>query len=172
LAYTRSIGLGTPVDAPVDATGVERQQNYLIGAAMLVSPRFLDVVGPMREDYFLFCEEVEWCLRGIGKGMRLGFAPGSRVKHKQGTTTGSGGPIRTRSRLSIYLNERNRLLLARDLLGGRWPVAAAAALAQLIIRYGRARAWRQMGQGLAGWRAGARDERGPPPNLLSPTVAR
>ena len=81
---------------------------------MLVGRRFLETVGPMREDYFLYCEEVEWCLRGLKKGMRLGFAPSGIVVHKQGTITGNAVDLLGRSRLSVYLNERNRVLLSRD----------------------------------------------------------
>jgi hypothetical protein len=162
LARPISIGHGGDPDAPVDAAAIERTQNYLNGASMLIGRRFLETVGPMREDYFLYCEEVEWCLRGIARGMRLGFAPGGRVLHFQGATTGAGGRVQARSRLSVYLGERNKLLLTRDCYPARLPVAAIAVLLLHALRCARQGAWRQLGYGLAGWWAGLRDARGAP----------
>jgi GT2 family glycosyltransferase len=162
LARPESIGHGSPLDAGVDAPRIERQQSYLNGASMLVGRRFVDTVGLMREEYFLYCEEVEWCLRGLERGMRLGFAQQGLVLHDQGSTTGAGeDPVR-RPRLPVYLSERNKLLVTRDRFPLRLPVAALAALALLCVRYGRRGAFRQLGYALAGWGAGILDERGPP----------
>lgn len=157
-----SIGHGTAHGGAVDKSRVEREQSYLNGASMMVGRRFLEVVGPMREDYFLYCEEVEWCLRGLKHGMRLGYAAEADVLHEAGTTTGSYDHIRSRPRTPIYLGERNKLLTTRDCYPLRLPVAAAAALALLGLRFGRARAWRQLGYALQGWSAGLLGERGPP----------
>lgn len=162
LARAVSIGHGTPLDAPVDAARIERLQNYLNGAAMMISRHFLEGAGPPREEYFLYCEEVEWCLRAVGRGLRLGFAPDALVLHYQGTATGNEPVIARRARLPIYLNERNKILLTRDLARRRLPVAAVAAFATLFLRYGRRGAWRQLGFGMQGWLAGLMDERGEP----------
>jgi N-acetylglucosaminyl-diphospho-decaprenol L-rhamnosyltransferase len=162
LARPVSIGHGSAQGAPIDPAAIERTQNYLNGASMLVGRRFLQTVGPMREDYFLYCEEVEWCLRAMDQGMRLGFAPGAAVLHFQGTTTGAGGRVGTRSRLSVYLGERNKILTTRDRYPARLPTAALAALVVHAWRFARAGAWPQFGYGLAGWWAGLRNERGVP----------
>lgn len=162
LARAVSIGHSTPAEAPIDAAAIERVQNYLNGASMMVGRRFLDTTGPLREEYFLYCEEVEWCLRGLARGMRLGYTPKARVLHYQGTTTGSAGEHRARARLPIYLNSRNTMLLTRDCFPARLPVAALAYLAQLVVRFGRRGAWRQLGYGVSGWAAGLANRRGVP----------
>jgi GT2 family glycosyltransferase len=162
LARAVSLGIGRRLEDPVDASAVERAQTFLNGAAMLVGRRFLEAVGPMREDYFLYCEEVEWCLRGLARGMRLGFAPASLVLHEQGTTTGTGGRPAEAPRTPTYLNERNRILLTRDCFPGRAPLVSVAALVLLLLRCMRHGAWRQLGYGLEGWWAGVRGERGRP----------
>jgi hypothetical protein len=64
--------------------------------------------------------------------------------------------------MAIFLNERNRLLLTRDLFPLRLPVAAAFALAHMLVKYGKAGAWKQITYGLEGWIAGLRNERGKP----------
>jgi N-acetylglucosaminyl-diphospho-decaprenol L-rhamnosyltransferase len=151
---------------------VEAKINYLIGASMLVSGIFLEKVGRMREDYFLYCEEVEWCLRAGKAAQKLGYEPRAIVVHRHGTSTGGGGHLAGRSRASVYLSERAKMLLTRDAYPALLPVAAIAALAQCIFRYSRAHAWRQLVYGLSGWLAGTRGERGPPEWLsLTATTA-
>ncbi|MDP1598234.1 glycosyltransferase [Phenylobacterium sp.] len=162
LARAESIGNGAPVERPVSSGAIELKISYISGASMLVGRGFVEAVGPMNESYFLYCEEVEWCLRGAQIGMRLGFAPGGLVLHHQGTTTGSGLDIRTRPRLPVFLDERNKLLVTRDCYPARLPIAAIAAMALLFLRFGRRRAWRQLGYGLEGWFAGLLGRRGRP----------
>lgn len=156
-----SMGYGEdPARAP-SAGEIETKQNYLNGASMLVGRNFVDAVGRMREDYFLYCEEVEWCLRGLRAGLRLGYAPEGRVLHFQGASTGHSASIRDRSAMSVRLNERNRLLLTRDLYPARLPVVAVMALLVLAWRYGRALAWPQLRAALQGWGQGLSNRRGP-----------
>lgn len=161
-ARAESLGHGSATLQVPEREDIERKQNYLNGASMMISRRFLELTGPMREDYFLYCEEVEWCLRAARRGARLGFASGARVLHTPGTTTGSYEEISRRPRMPIYLNERNKILLTRDLFPGRFPIAALSSLALIFIRFGRRRAWRQVGYGLSGWCAGLLNMRGAP----------
>ena len=165
-ARTFSIGMGTAWSDPIDAQAVERRQNYILGASMLVGRRFIATVGLMREDYFLYCEEIEWCVRAVRRGMRLGFAPDAAVTHEAGSTTGSA----KWSRLSIYLGERNKMLLIRDSYPLLLPVAAVLAAAIFVIRAGKRGAWRAMVDGLQGVAAGICNRRGPPP-WLAPDAA-
>lgn len=157
-----SIGYGSRLDDAVDAATVEPRLSFLSGACMLVGRRFFETVGPMREDYFLYCEEVEWFLRGRMKGMRLGFAPDARVLHNAGSTTGSNEAFNRMPKTPVYLNERNRILLTRDLWPAMAPVVAVGALGVIAARFGRRGAWRQMGFALAGWMAGLANRRGAP----------
>lgn len=162
LARAVSIGFGRSAGEPIDGAAIEREQNYLNGASMFLGRHFLEVVGPMREDYFLYCEEVEWFLRPAARNMRLGFAAGARVLHHAGTTTGSYDDIRRKPKTPIYLSERNRILLTRECAPALLPIAAISALALIVLRFGRRGAWVQMGYGISGWLAGLRGLRGPP----------
>jgi GT2 family glycosyltransferase len=162
LARQESIGMGRDVTRPADRASVERRQRYLNGAAMLIGRDFLDRAGPMREDYFLYCEEVEWCVRGQAAGLRLGFAPGALILHAQGTTTGAAAALKLRPRLPVYLSARNMVLVTRDCYPGRVPMAVLAAAVQLGLRYAKGGAWTQLRYALSGLMAGLRNERGPP----------
>ncbi|MBV9996650.1 MAG: glycosyltransferase family 2 protein [Caulobacteraceae bacterium] len=144
------------------AAEVERRLGYLCGASMMVARRFVETTGPMREDYFLYCEETEWCLRATARRMRLGSAPDAVVLHHHGTTTGDDVDRRRRSRLCAYLLERNGILLTRDRFPSHLPVVIVASLGLLVLRYAKSAAWPQLGHGLAGWLAGVMNRRGAP----------
>jgi GT2 family glycosyltransferase len=117
-----SIGAFSAADAiPSDHTGVEQQMDYVVGASMLVSRRFLDVVGPMDERYFLYSEEHDWAHRGRQAGFTLGWASGSLVFHKHGATIGSsasGG-----SPLSMFYLYRNKAFFTAQHYPLRLPIA-------------------------------------------------
>lgn len=161
-AMAISLGLGKPATTKPDPAYARRMINYVTGASMLVSRHFIETVGLMREDYFLYCEEVEWCLRGGLKGMTFGFAHEALVHHAQGTSTGAGQDKKTISRLSVYLDTRNRVLLTRDLFWWRLPVAVPAVLLHVMVRYGKSAAWANLHHAVAGWWAGVCNERGVP----------
>ena len=160
LARAVSIDHGAPPSA--EAESAQSRIDYVSGAAMFVGRSFVDQVGLMREDYFLYGEEVEWCLRAKASGLSLGIVADAEVLHRQGTTTGSVNEITQRSRLSVYLDERNKLLITRDRFLEILPVAAIGALAMLSLRFARRGAWAQFGYALQGWWDGLRNRRGRP----------
>jgi GT2 family glycosyltransferase len=162
LARAVSIGLGSPLDATPNATRIEQEQTYLSGASMLVSRDFVRRAGLMSEDFFLYCEEIDWCLTAAQQGLRLGFAAGAKVLHHQGTSTGRSISVNGRSKLSVYLDERNKMLVTRIHFPSHLPIASAAALLLLALRYLRKGAFRQYFYGLSGWFAGLLGRRGIP----------
>lgn len=162
LARAVSLDHSRRLQDPVDLAALEARVSYLNGASMLVGREFLAAVGPMREEYFLYVEEVEWCLRGLQKGMRLGLAADANVLHLKGSSTGSVQDVAGRSRIPVYLDERNKILVTRDRFPQCLPVAVVAAFGLLFLRFGRRGAWRQLGFGLSGWWAGVRNLRGKP----------
>ena len=161
-AQAKSIDHGAPRGGPVDAKAMEQRINYIVGASMLVSAEFIRRAGRIREDYFIYCEESEWCLRALQRGAKLGYAPNAIVEHLHGTSTGAGGALQGRSRMAMFLNVRNRILLTRDLFPSKLPFAVLFILAHVLLRYGKEGAWKQIAYGLEGWIAGLRNERGKP----------
>ena len=159
-ARSASIDFGAKLSDQVDVQKVESEIAYVSGASMLVSRHFLEVAGLMREDYFLYCEEVEWCQRAQLLGLKLGYAPDALILHHKGTTTGSVADFKRRPKAPVFLDERNKILLTRDLFPKRLPIAILAALTILLVRYGKRLAWRQLGYAFQGWLAGLRNRRG------------
>jgi len=111
IALAVPIGAGCPANAiPEDPTDVEAAAAYVVGASMLIPRSFLEEVGMMCEDYFLYFEELDWAQRGRSKGYGLFYAPESIAYHKVGATTRItelGNGLRFAERLSY----QNRLLV-------------------------------------------------------------
>jgi N-acetylglucosaminyl-diphospho-decaprenol L-rhamnosyltransferase len=159
MARGLNIGLHAPADATPDSTAIEREMDYVAGASMYACRAYVEQVGQFDERYFLYYEETDWCFRR--GAWRLGYAHESVVVHAHGTTIGSSVSRATRSPLSVYLDERNKLLFTRRFYRRSFPVVALITLA-LTAQYAKARAWQNFGIALAGWWAGIRDERGFP----------
>ncbi len=108
----RHIGVQEAITVPEDAAEIEASMDYVVGASMMVSRRFLESVGLMEEDYFLYFEELDWATRGRVHGFRLAYAQDSVVRHKEGASIGTShrGPG---SMLSMRYLSRNRLLFTQ-----------------------------------------------------------
>lgn len=168
LARGLNINFGCDPAAPVDPQSVEERMDYVSGACMLVTRNYVEHVGLMEEGYFLYCEEVDWCARR--NGYRLAFAPDAIVRHGHGATIGSHRDRRRRSRLSIYLDERNRLLFTRRHHPRIYPIVVATSFL-LLLQYVRHGAFENFRHGLGGWFAGLRGETGPPSWFAGADVA-
>lgn len=87
--------------------------DYVSGAAAFVRREFLERVGLMSEDYFLYFEELDWAERARGI-FRIGCEPRSVVYHWEGASIGAQhGKSGEKSILSDYYSVRNRLLFTR-----------------------------------------------------------
>jgi len=143
LGVSRHIGLLQPADQPVDALHIERRIAYIIGASMLVSKAFLQQIGLMSEDYFLYLEEFDWILSAKGR-YTLAYAPASAVYHKEGRSTGGNGLAPAdRSLVSDYYGLRNRLILARKFFPISMPSVWFGILASSLNRI-RRRQWKSL----------------------------
>lgn len=136
---TGNINLGLPASQATmpDASRVD----FVTGANLVVSRRFYDRVGPMREDYFLYYEEVDWAMR---RGdMALILAPGFRVFHHAGTAIGSPTLERIASPFSFWFKYRSRMKFLARFHPVALPFAILYALAkagQLMLKGARPQA--------------------------------
>lgn len=85
----------------------ERMTEHIHGAAMMMPREVLEIVGPMREDYFLYYEELDWTERVKKAGFTIWYCGTSCIWHKESAATGNESPLK------VYYLNRNRLLFAR-----------------------------------------------------------
>jgi GT2 family glycosyltransferase len=90
-----------------------QQVDWVAGASMLVRRQVFDAIGLLDEGYFLYFEEVDFCLRAARAGWSCWYAPQSRVIHLVGQSTGVTNSRSTkRDRLPQYwLDSRRRYFL-------------------------------------------------------------
>ena len=98
------------------------QMDFIAGTSMVASRAFLEAVGPMAEDYFLYYEEVDWAMRR--GALPLVFCPAGIVYHRAGTAIGSPTPQRPASPFSLYFKHRGRIRFVKRHL----PRALAGSL--------------------------------------------
>lgn len=112
---------------------VEARMNYVMGASMLVSRAFLEQVGFMNEQYFLFFEETDWAWRSKER-FRLGYAPLSIVYHKGGSSIGTSSNPFKKSLTCDYFALRNRLVFSRAHCKEALPTIYLSLFAALVTR--------------------------------------
>jgi len=160
LGRCRSHGENEHFDTTPDVQAIEAKLDVISGASMFVSREYIEAVGVMDEDFFVYYEDVEWSLRR--GNFRLGYAHDSIVRHVAGATSGSGGLRPKRSRFNLYLSERNRVLIAKKRFSTIWPLLAFLALFQTVEFLVRFHSGRAFGIAVAGWWAGVTGETGMP----------
>ena len=107
--------------------------SYLSGCSMLLPRAFLEQVGLMSEDYFLYYEEIDWFTRNAGR-FPIVIAEEARLYHREGSAIGSPGWQRAASRLSDQHMYRSRLIFMRK-YHRRWlPLCYLAALGEVAKR--------------------------------------
>ena len=153
---------GRPVsEAPLEPTEV----SFASGAALAVRREAWERVGGFDERYFMYCEDLDLCLRLRLAGWAVGIAPAARVEHDYDFDKGGR---------KWFLLERNRwwtiladyparllLLLAPALLGA----GAGAAGGRRARRLAAAEAARA-----GGGDPGAAGDPGPAPRRSRPTA--
>ena len=98
------------------------------GAAMLVKREVFERAGLMAEDFFLYYEEVDWCLKVRRAGYRILAVPASVVWHKVSATLGATSPI-----IDYYMLRNHLRLIGRHWRGiDRWRVLATTVMRNLI----------------------------------------
>jgi GT2 family glycosyltransferase len=83
------------------------ESDFSTGCLMFFSRRALHEVGLLDPSYFIYFEDVDWCLRARRIGWRVMFNPGCVIWHKVSATTTIDSPF------YLYLTMRNKILMIR-----------------------------------------------------------
>lgn len=94
-----------------------------LGACMMVRREVVDRVGPFSEEFFLYCEEIDWCIRIKRDRWRLFCQPQAEILH-HGSQSTSQAP--DRSFVELF---RSRLTLFRKYYNPFYRVAARVIIA-------------------------------------------
>jgi len=102
--------------------------DWVSGCAMLVKTKLVDSIGCLDERFFMYEEELDWCIRARRAGWRILHVPQAKVWHKGVQRDYHPKPFVT------YYSTRNRfLMLAKHRApAGAWVIAWAQTLRTLL----------------------------------------
>ncbi len=61
--------------------------DFVLGAALMVRTSAIQQVGLLDEGFFMYCEEMDWCLRLRDAGWQILAVPGARITHHEGRSS-------------------------------------------------------------------------------------
>jgi GT2 family glycosyltransferase len=121
---TEHIGFGCTdkgqFDQPLDT-------GYLTGCSLLVRRKVIEDIGLMNENYFLYFEETEWCVKAKNKGYKLRYAPESVVYHKESVSV-----RKIKGALYYYLTRNRLYFIQRNGTKVQWRKRFASDLYTLV----------------------------------------
>jgi hypothetical protein len=124
----RSHRLAPPPPRDAGPTG------WVAGASMIVRREVFADIGALDDGYFLYFEEVDFCLRAARAGWPCWYVPESRVVHLVGRSTGvTGAATLRRRRPGYWFRARRRYFLKNH--GLAKTVAADLAWASSYLTY-------------------------------------
>jgi GT2 family glycosyltransferase len=65
-----------------------KETDFISGCCILVSRAFVEKVGMLDTTYYIYGEDVDWCIRAFRAGYRLMFEPKAKIWHKLSVSTG------------------------------------------------------------------------------------
>lgn len=84
-----------------------RQADYAHGACVLIRRTLLEEIGLLREDYFMYYEELDFSVRARRAGWEILYTPKAYIHHRESSSMGKTSPLKT------YYMFRNRWLFIR-----------------------------------------------------------
>jgi GT2 family glycosyltransferase len=106
-----------------------REVDYITGCCMLVKREVIDDVGTLDERFYLYCEEVDWCIRTHRAGYKVVYVPSSHIWHK--VSASSGGHL---SWFKNWNKLKSQLrLMARYARWYHWFTIPAAMMLNVIV---------------------------------------
>jgi GT2 family glycosyltransferase len=126
LGYSKHPGM----DRPDDGDGLEGPVDFITGCALMVRRELIERIGNFDEDFNMYAEDIEYCLRARDSRSMSLFVPSAMVRHKVSSTSGIPGSNVMTPRRSYYF-ARNMILLVLKRV--HWPERFSCFLGQFMI---------------------------------------
>jgi hypothetical protein len=105
------------MDRRDDGGDVEREVHYITGCAMMVRSEVFRDIGIFDEDFDIYAEDLDLCLRAKEKGYGSWLVPKATAEHKVSVSTGVVGTNLMTPYRSYYYG-RNMLMVVRKRMRG------------------------------------------------------
>jgi GT2 family glycosyltransferase len=104
------------------------ETEFITGCSMYISRDVIDTIGYLDNDYYLYLEDVDFCLRAKQKGYVSRFIPSSIIWHKNAGSTSRPG-----NRLQEYYLTRNRIIVSLRYAKNRTKIAVFREAFQMLF---------------------------------------
>jgi hypothetical protein len=102
---------GRLLRGPYWTGGDQLNAGWVPGAAMIVRPEAARYVGDLREDLFMYGEDLEWCWRMRRAGWRIGVCTETTFRHRTSSSArASFGEAEKERRIAAGINAACRLM--------------------------------------------------------------
>jgi len=137
IARMRHRGIGEIDDGRFDEPC---ECTFLNGACLLIRCELLREIGLLDEDFFLYGEDLDFCLRAIKSGYKLYYQPQARIKHKVSRSTPALKKLQFRYRSWLLLMKKHTALCWRplqylNLLGEFFPLVIGFIRRKIIFAH-------------------------------------
>ena len=117
---------------------------FVTGCSMIIRREVVEKIGMLDDNYYLYLEDLDYCLRAKKAGYKLLYEPSSVVWHvNAGSSARPGNPLHeyyfTRNRLLLgfrYAPLRTRFALLREAFRFTSPVRRKAVRDWVLGRFG------------------------------------
>jgi hypothetical protein len=118
--------------------GIPFPIDHPLGAALMIRHETLSRIGPLDEGYFMYCEEIDWCIRARRAGWGIYCVPRAHIVHLAGQSTSQ---FREQMFIALW---RSRFRLFEKHYSRAYNTAV-----RLILRVGIGKRMRQVRRALA-----------------------
>ncbi len=88
--------------------------DWVAGASMIIRKSVFDKIGLLDEGYFMYFEEVDFCLRAARAGFACRYVPASRVVHLVGQASGVTDKSKANKRRPAYWFQSRRRYFVKN----------------------------------------------------------
>lgn len=86
-----------------------RNCTFATGCCILIHVNILMKIGLLNENYFMYCEDTEYCLRALKNNIKILYIPTAQLWHKVSRSTGG-----SYSNFATYYMTRNRFIYLKE----------------------------------------------------------
>ncbi len=129
ISRIRGSGFAYSDKMETEADVTDKSVIFVSGCCMLIKREVLLSVGLFDENYFLYIEDTDLCLRTIRAGYKIYVVPQSRIFHKVNSST-----KKNYSSLPLYYATRNRLYFAKKNFKNSYYLTVTYLLLSMIIK--------------------------------------
>lgn len=106
-----------------------KEVSFVSGCCMLIKTEVFDKVGLLDDDFFLYLEDTDFCIRVKEAGYKIYVANNSVIYHKVSRST-----IKLEKPLSLYYTTRNRLFLVKKHFRQYLPITFVYIIVTMFIK--------------------------------------